>query len=68
MTSEQMFLSREEAAREAGVSIDTIRRAINKGALRAKRTGWNAEKKVPTGKYLIDRAALREWFDSLVDA
>jgi excisionase family DNA binding protein len=66
--SEPMFLTREEAAREANVSLDTIRRAINKGDLRAKRTGWDDEKKVATGKYLIDRAALREWFDGLVDA
>lgn len=66
--SEQMFLSREDAAREAGVSLDTIRRAINAGRLRAKRTGWDDKKKVPTGKYLIDRDALREWFDGLRDA
>lgn len=66
--SEPMYLTREEAAREANVSLDTIRRAINKGALRAKRTGWDDDKKVATGKYLIDRDALREWFDGLVDA
>lgn len=68
MTDEQMFLTREQAARVAGVSLDTIRRAINKGELKAKRTGWDDEKKVPTGKYLIDRDALREWFDGLADA
>lgn len=63
-----MFLTREEAAREAGVSLDTIRRAINRGALKAKRTGWDDEKKVATGKYLITREALQDWFDGLADA
>lgn len=62
-----MFLTREAAAREAGVSLDTVRRAINKGQLRAKRIGQDADGN-PTGKYLIDRAALRDWFDGLADA
>jgi excisionase family DNA binding protein len=57
--SEPMFLTREDAAREANVSLDTIRRAINKGSLRAKKVGR---------RYLVDRAALREWFDGLEDA
>lgn len=66
--NESMFLTREEAARVAGVSLDTIRRAVNRGDLRAKRTGYDEEKKVATGKYLIDRQALRDWFDGLADA
>lgn len=66
--TDRLFYGREEAARRAGVSIDTIRRAINKGDLKAKRTGWDEKKKVPTGKYLISDADLRAWFDGLVDA
>lgn len=66
--TEHMFLSREDAAREAGVSLDTIRRAINKGELKAKRLGWDDEKKVATGKYLVTREALQEWFEGLADA
>lgn len=68
MSEDQMFLSLEEAARVAGVKRDTIRRALNTGALKAKRTGWDSEKKVPTGKYLIARPALQDWFDGLADA
>lgn len=64
----QMFYGREEAARRAGVSIDTIRRAIRKGHLKAKRTGWDDEKQVATGRYLISDEDLRAWFDGLVDA
>ena len=59
----QLFFTREEAARMAGVSLDTIRRAINSGKLRAKRTGKDGG-----GKYLVSRAALEAWFDSLEDA
>lgn len=66
--SGQLFFGREEAARRAGVSFDTIRRAINSGALKAKRSGWDEHKKVPTGKYLISEADLRAWFAGLPDA
>lgn len=62
-TTEQMFLTREEAAKVAGVSFDTIKRAINKGTLRAKRSGEGGG-----GKYLVSRDALQAWFDGLVDA
>ena len=60
---EPMFLTREQAAQVAGVSLDTIKRAIGKGALRAKRTGDEGG-----GKYLIAREALAAWFDGLIDA
>ena len=60
---EPLFLTREQAAQVCGVSVDTIKRAINKGALRAKRTGADGG-----GKYLITREALMAWFDGLVDA
>lgn len=55
--------SREEAAQICGVSLDTIRRAINKGTLRAKRTGANGG-----GKYLITEQAIRDWLETLDDA
>lgn len=67
MSGDQIAYSREEAARRAGVSLDTIRRAINKGQLRAKRTG-QTEDGTPTGRYLISDADLRAWFDGLPDA
>lgn len=65
--SEAIFFGREEAARRAGVSLDTIRRAINAGALPAKRTSIN-EDGAPSGKYLISEEALHQWFNGLVDA
>lgn len=66
--SDQLFFGREEAARRAGVSLDTIRRAVNRGDLKAKRTGWDEHKKVPTGRYLISDDDLRAWFAGLPDA
>lgn len=65
--SDPMFFGREEAARRAGVSLDTIRRAINSGALHAKRTSVNEDGE-PSGKYLISDKGLRDWFDGLADA
>ena len=64
--TEQMFMTREQAAQVAGVSLDTIRRAINAGKLRAKRLGGTPSK--PAGKYLTTREALTEWFDGLAAA
>lgn len=58
-----LFLTREQAAEACNVSADTIRRSINKGTLRAKRTG-----DAGGGKYLIDPDALRDWFNQLEDA
>lgn len=59
----RLFFTREEAAKAAGVSLDTIRRAINAGHLRAKRTGPEGG-----GKYLVSADALRAWFEQLADA
>ncbi len=67
MSAAKMFLTREEAAQACGVSLDTIRRSINRGALRAKRTSKNAAGE-PCGKYLISVAELQAWFDQLEDA
>ena len=61
--SDPMFFTREEAAKRASVSLDTIRRAINSGKLRAKRTGKDGG-----GKYLVSAKALQDWFDQLEDA
>ncbi|HJR88962.1 MAG TPA: excisionase family DNA-binding protein [Aeromicrobium sp.] len=58
-----LFLTREQAAEACNVSLDTIRRAIGKGTLRAKRTGDNGG-----GKYLISPDALQAWFEELPDA
>jgi excisionase family DNA binding protein len=52
-------VSRDEAAAMYGVSLNTIRRAIASGALRAKKVG---------PKYRIDVAELRAWFEALPDA
>lgn len=63
MTPGQFAYTREEAARLCSVSIDTVRRAINKGTLRAKRTGKDGG-----GKYLITEKAIRDWLETLEDA
>lgn len=63
MPVEPMFVTRQMAAALASVSVDTIKRAINSGKLRAKRTGPNGG-----GPYLISRKALEEWFEGLEDA
>ena len=60
---QRLSYTREEAAKAMGVSLDTIRRAINGGTLRAKRTGAEGG-----GKYLISADQLKDWFDTLQDA
>lgn len=51
------------AAEAYGVSQATIKRAIAKGTLRAKRSGENGG-----GHHLISADALEAWFESLADA
>lgn len=63
----RLALTREEAATSCGVSLNTIKRAIATGALKAKRSAVN-DAGDPTGKYLITPAALEEWIEGLVDA
>lgn len=63
----RLALTREEAAASCGVSLNTVKRAIAAGHLRAKRSGVN-DKGDPAGKYLITPEALREWLDGLADA
>lgn len=60
---EPILWTREYAAKKCSVSLDTIRRGIGNGTLRAKRTGENGG-----GKYLTDEEACREWFRNLPDA
>lgn len=61
--------TREEAALLYGVSLDTIRRAINKGELRAKRIGSApGEGQRDARPIRISDEALRKWWDSLPDA
>lgn len=57
--------TREEAAAECSVSVDTIKRAINKGALKGKRSGPKDEQGNPTGKYLILEKDLDAWLEGL---
>lgn len=56
-----------EAADSTGVSERTIERAINAGALKAKKTSRNTDGD-PVGKRLVSARALADWFDSLPDA
>ena len=57
------FLTREQAAEVTNTSVDYLRKQINSGKLRAKKSGDGGG-----GKFLISRDALREWFEQLEDA
>lgn len=61
-TSNPMFLDVKTAAKVTCLGVDTIKRAIRAGDLRAKRSGERG------GKFLISPAALQSWFDGLEDA
>lgn len=50
---------RQEAADLYGVGFDTIKKAVDAGALRAKKNG---------NRYLILAADLAAWFEALPDA
>lgn len=63
LSPEKMFFTIKGAAEVCSVSPDTIRRAINSGRLRAKRTGKNRG-----GLYLVSRQALEDWFEGLEEA
>lgn len=63
----RLALSIPEAAAAAGVTPDILRRAINRGDLKAKRQSRNADGD-GTGKFLIRTDALEAWLDSLPDA
>lgn len=59
--------NKADAASAAGVSPQTIDRAIKSGRLRAKRTS-ETEDGEPSGKVLILASDLASWLDGLVDA
>lgn len=67
MIDTRLAYTREETAHLCGVSLDTIKRAIGSGRLRAKRSAVN-EAGDPAGKYLITPAAISEWLEGLEDA
>ena len=65
-TLPRLAYTRREAAEMCGVSEDTIRRAKNTGALKAKRLTKDETKK--GGKELYTVAALSTWLEGLADA
>jgi len=62
----RVAFTRKEAAEMCGVSEDTLRRAKNAGALKAKRLTADETRK--GGKELYTLAALQSWLDGLADA
>lgn len=62
----RLAYTRKEAAEMCGVSEDTIRRAKNKGDLRAKRLTKDETKK--GGKELYRLEDLQDWLDGMADA
>ena len=70
----KLAFNANEAAVACGVSVDTIKKAIRSGALRAKRSGRLTKDSIkgdagdPAGRYLITETDLRSWLDSLEDA
>ncbi|GHJ59183.1 hypothetical protein NOK12_17010 [Nocardioides sp. OK12] len=55
----------KDAATEAGVSVDTLKKAIGTGALRAHKTSRHPETGEPVGRILIRHADLVAWLDGL---
>lgn len=66
-TLPRISVSRREAAQMLGVSEDTIRRAKDSGALKAKKTSKDGDGN-GRGKELYSVKALQDWFDGLADA
>lgn len=62
----RLAVTRKEAAAICGVSVDTIAKAKNSGALKAKRLTADESKK--GGRELYTLAALTSWLESLADA
>ena len=62
----RLAYTRKEAAEMCSVSEDTIRRAKNACALKAKRLTKDETQK--GGKELYTPAALQSWIDGLADA
>lgn len=66
MTTPRLAFTRKEAAEMCGVSEDTIRRAKNSGALKAKRLTADETRK--GGKELYTLASIEAWLENLADA
>lgn len=64
--NERLAYTRKEAAELCGVSVDTLAKAKNSGALKAKRLGEDETKR--GGKELYTYAALVAWLEGLNDA
>jgi hypothetical protein len=62
----RVAFTRKEAAEMCGVGVDTIARAKNSGALKAKRLTKDETQK--GGKELYTLAALTSWLEGLADA
>lgn len=62
----RLAVTRKEAAEICGVSVDTIARAKNSGALKAKRL--TSDERIKGGKELYTLAALEQWLEGLADA
>lgn len=55
-----------EAAQSVGLSPKTLKRAIDSGALKAKKSGeTNTETGKTSGVYVITAKSLEEWLDGL---
>lgn len=69
MTDVRRFLPLREAAKVAGVSADTLSRAIHAGDLKAKRSAKDEKGNAKTGgMFLVRVADLDAWFDGLPNA
>lgn len=63
------FLKLKDAAKVAGVSADTLARAIHAGDLKAKKSAKDEKGRAKTGGMLLVRVAdLDAWFEGLPDA
>jgi hypothetical protein len=65
--STALAYSKTGAADAAGVSTQTLDRAIKSGALRAKRSNVTDDGE-PAGKVIILATDLADWLDGLADA
>lgn len=65
--STPLAYSKSDAAEAAGVSVQTLDRAIRAGVLRAKKTSITKDGE-PSGKIVILASDLNAWLEALVDA
>lgn len=65
--SDPIAYTPQTAAAALGVSQDLIRKAVNAGVIKAKRTGATNPDGRQTGRILIARGDLLDWFHGLED-